>query len=247
MRTVEYPHGNLRVITLRLETMAGIKRKLAEVNRLESFHDVKQVYRWEDNFWTEQLECAEDIRSLKEHNMVLWTRSYAKIPPKGVNLKDTGKEKKAEQVEQTTAQQIQDTEEVMDNTEEEKEAIQMQAIQFLLTKCRDSKMGEKMLSEDDIVLLTDAVLNFDPYIISLFSNFKNEPETFIRYAKRKPAEYTKQKENEPKKDSDDTDGGDGEIRTLADVEKVLQQKNDKKKPIQETSQPTQTINVETIN
>lgn len=55
---------------------------------MEDFTEIKHLHRYEDNFWTEELSSPRDIRSLNDNNWVIWTRTYAPIPTKNVNLKE---------------------------------------------------------------------------------------------------------------------------------------------------------------
>lgn len=88
LRTVEYPHGDLKTISVRFSTINAIKKKIAEANGVTNYQEIKQIYRHEDNFWTEPIQTPTDIRLLNDNNWVLWTRSYAPIPSKNVNLKE---------------------------------------------------------------------------------------------------------------------------------------------------------------
>ncbi len=68
--------------------MDGIKKQIALANKIEDFTEIKHLHRYEDNFWTEELSSPRDIRSLNDNNWVIWTRTYAPIPTKNVNLKE---------------------------------------------------------------------------------------------------------------------------------------------------------------
>jgi hypothetical protein len=69
LRTVEYPHGNLRTINVRFSTVNSIKKKIAEAHQISNYHDIKQIYRHEDNFWTEPVQSTSDVRMLNDNSM----------------------------------------------------------------------------------------------------------------------------------------------------------------------------------
>jgi len=88
LRSVEYPYGDLKTINVRLATVNAIKKQIAQANGFTDIRDIKQLHRYEDNFWTEQLLTPKDIRSLNDNNWILWSRSYTAIPTKNVNMKE---------------------------------------------------------------------------------------------------------------------------------------------------------------
>jgi hypothetical protein len=166
---------------------------------------------------------------------VIWTRSFGKLPTKGVNLKEINAE--AEQLlaqSQTGSSQVAGVAEVpigtiplsstttptstasigsgvgstatndqtivrtasgkfMDKNvleqvqQHSKNAVKVSAIK-LITHCRNPELGPNAFTEEESQLLIDLVLKDDSYIISLYSNFKDDPLTFAKYCKKKATE-----------------------------------------------------------
>lgn len=207
LRTVEYPNGLQKTVVLRVENVQQLKASIAKANELQGGADaVKQVYRYDDYFWAEEISSITDVRSLKEFSLILWSPSYVVwlykciniffdsvqiIPPKGVNLKET--------IATTAVTASPDD-------ESNKYVCQVNAIRFVTQHCsrwkllyaqqssststqpqeallqqdgEEKKSGNKEknivepLNDEELHMVTDLILEFDSYIISLYSNFKN--------------------------------------------------------------------------
>jgi len=73
LRTIEYPHGFQKTIVLHVETVQALKKQIAAINNLPGADSVKQINRYDDYFWTETIDSTTEVRSLKEHSIVLWS------------------------------------------------------------------------------------------------------------------------------------------------------------------------------
>jgi hypothetical protein len=247
LKTVEYPTGNLKTIAIRFATINSVKKGIASVNGIDDHMDIKQVYKWyvlptivifittdrEDNYWTEQLITSADIRNMNDFAWIIWTRSYGKLPTKGVNLKEINTE--AEQLLAASQKGV-----VVDGTPtptsmptstasigsaiptatgttdhtlvrtasgkyvdkhileqaqlHSKNVVKLNAIK-LITQCRNPELGANAFTEEEAQAIMDLVLKDDSYIISLYSNFKDDPLTFAKYCKKKANELKQQVQN----------------------------------------------------
>lgn len=61
------------------ETVHSLKKQISLVNDLPNPSAVKQVYRYDDYYWTEEIDSTLDVRGLKENGIVLWT-SFVELP-----------------------------------------------------------------------------------------------------------------------------------------------------------------------
>jgi len=227
LKTVEYPTGNLKTVAIRFATVNAIKRAIAEVNGIEDYTDIKQIYKYEDNYWTEPVLTSNDVRNMNDFAWVIWTKSFGKLPSKGVNLKEINAE--AEQL--LAASQTGTVDKVLSGTPtsstasigsaiptpattdntlvrtasgkfvdknvleqaqlHSKNAVKVNAIK-LITQCRNPELGANAFTEEEAQTIIDLVLKDDSYIISLYSNFKDDPQTFTKYCKKKANELKQQ-------------------------------------------------------
>lgn len=65
--------------------------------------------------------------------------------------------------------------------------IKLNAIRFI-SQCT----ARGQLSPDEQHALVDAVLQDKSFVLALYSNFKHEPDTFVKHAKRRFAASSKQ-------------------------------------------------------
>lgn len=65
-------------------------------------------------------------------------------------------------------------------TEEQYNSVKINAIR-LINKC----MARRMITMEEAHALVDLVLCDNSYVLALYTNFKSDPETFVRYARKK--------------------------------------------------------------
>ena len=168
---------------LNLNSYDHLKKKIAEANGLD-LSAIQQVHRYEENWWTEKINDNEDVRSLKEYHILLWSRSTGHIPTRNVNLKEIPEEINVEadaQVEQLSAA----------GTEKEKtEGYSSHDKTVTCLSFVHNLRKKDLFTDEEYQILTDLILQHDPYILSLHSNFKDDEDSFVVYAKRKVIDHT---------------------------------------------------------
>ncbi|KAL0491221.1 translocase subunit SecA [Acrasis kona] len=209
LKTVEYPSGNMKTISVRFASVHSIKKRIAVVNDLGDHGVIKQLYKWEDNYWTEELVTSNDVRNMNDFAWVLWTRSTGRLPPKGVNLKEMNAEAelllaasrdgnvleevppaandKDHTLVRTASGKLVDRHVLEQAQLHSKNAVKVKAIK-LVTLCRNPsymELGDNAFTEVEANYTIDLILNDDSYMISLYSNFKEDPVTFAKYCKKK--------------------------------------------------------------
>jgi hypothetical protein len=254
LRTIEYPNGELRTINVRFSTVDSIKKQIAKANNITDFSEIKQLYRYEDNFWTEPILTPKDVRYLNDNNWILWSRYYTKIPSKNVNMKELNsgdsqkkQESKEELLVKTVASVVGEetnasvaevpetkkstsisfstssstttvastgtvkkgkslaTELYTDRYKNSLNAVKIAAMKFA-SHCRNETFfNEEVeggpLNEQEYQVLIDLLLNEDSYIISLYYNFKDDPNLFVKYARKKAQDLIQRGEHKTRSHS----------------------------------------------
>ncbi|KAL9649904.1 hypothetical protein ABK040_011377 [Willaertia magna] len=183
-RVIEYPFGDMRTIRINLNSYSALKNKIAEANGIDP-KSIQQISRYEENFWTEKVSTNDDVRSLREFHILLWSRSVGHIPTKNVNLKEIPEEvMEKEEKESVTTTTSSET-----GTTTSTPLLSHDKVVSALSYIHHLKKRE-LFTDEEYQVLTDLILQQDPYILSLHSNFKDDEETFVIYAKRKVIDYT---------------------------------------------------------
>ena len=178
----------MRTVRLNLNSYEHLKKRIADIHGLET-SAIQQIHRYEENWWTEKINDNEDVRSLKEYHILLWSRSTGHIPTRNVNLKEIPDEIN-EQTDDSTTKMIDSQSSTTVGGEHKHEGYSshdktVTALSFIhILKKKD------LFTDEEYQILTELILQHDPYILSLHSNFKDDEDSFVVYAKRKVIDYT---------------------------------------------------------
>mmetsp|Transcript_8195 Transcript_8195/g.9092 ORF Transcript_8195/g.9092 Transcript_8195/m.9092 type:complete len:213 (+) Transcript_8195:136-774(+) len=94
VKTLQYPNGDLRTVTIRFNTINAVKKAVvnAEPPLYPGVHlepdDVKGLALFVPPHFTEELRNSYDIRMLTANSWVYWTQVNEMIPTKGMDLEN---------------------------------------------------------------------------------------------------------------------------------------------------------------
>lgn len=173
----------MRTIRLNLNSYEHLRKRIADAHGLDN-ESIQQVYKYEENWWTEKINDNEDVRSLREYHILLWSRSSGHIPTRNVNLKEIpdeiNQEAELEVVSSNTNGEVEKKPESYSSHDKT-----VSALSFI-----HNLRKRDLFTDDEYQILTELILQHDPYILSLHSNFKDDEDSFVVYAKRKVIDYT---------------------------------------------------------
>ncbi|KAF0976266.1 hypothetical protein FDP41_004941 [Naegleria fowleri] len=192
VRVIEYPFGDMRTIRLNINSYEHLKKRIAEAHGLDT-SSIQQVHRYEENWWTEKINDNEDVRSLKEYHILLWSRSTGHIPTRNVNLKEIPDEvnQEAEALAEGTGAGGKGVSESLTTTDHKHDGGYSTHDKTVTTLSFVHHLKKKdLFTDEEYQILTELILQHDPYILSLHTNFKDDENSFVIYAKRKVIDYT---------------------------------------------------------
>ncbi|GJD06004.1 hypothetical protein Gasu2_04450 [Galdieria sulphuraria] len=165
LRTLEYPDGELYTVKIHYPQLERLKVKIADAQPppyptcFLTSEDIRQLALWHPPAFTEPLRTDKDIRAVPEGAWVFWSKYSEKefpIPRRGVKL-------------DAPAANI-----VTSNA-----ALTDGYISLVKNLYRS-----KQLSTSEYDRLIDLIIEKNEGICTLARNFSNEPEEFVRHAKR---------------------------------------------------------------
>ncbi|KAK4526911.1 hypothetical protein GAYE_SCF29G4830 [Galdieria yellowstonensis] len=165
LRTLEYPDGDLYTVKIHYPHLERLKTKIAEVQPppyptcVLTGEDIRQLALWHPPAFTEPLRTDRDIRAVPDGAWIFWSKYSEKefpIPRRGVKL-----DAPAANIATSSA------------------ALADNCISLVKNLYRS-----KQISTSEYDRLIDLIIEKNEGIYTLARNFSNEPEEFVRHARR---------------------------------------------------------------